>query len=117
EAICESVSCLPLLVLRAAHEARDKHRSLLEVVPRDRLAVIDQGLAGAEVESSSDNEKKVLAALAVFAGTSVAAEHVAAVAGVSNVQPVLDQLEQRGLAQAYEQHYKLAADVKPQQLG
>jgi len=117
EAICESVSCLPLLVLRAAHEARDKNRSLLEVVPRDKLAVIDQGLAAAEVESSSDNEKKVLAALAVFSGTSVAGEHVAAVAGVTNVQPVLDQLEQRGLAQAYEQHYKLAADVKPQQLG
>lgn len=87
--ICESVGCVPLLVVRAAHDAREQKP------PAD--------------------EKKVLAALAVFSGTSLAAEHVAAVAGTDNTQSMLDDLEQRGLVQSHEQRYALAAGVKPEQ--
>ena len=89
--ICESVGCIPLLVVRAAHEARD--------------------------QKPSADEKKVLAALAVFSGTSVAGEHVAAVAGVQDAQPVLENLEQRGLVQSHEQRYALAPGVKTEELG
>ncbi|HEX7332134.1 MAG TPA: hypothetical protein VF290_11590 [Pyrinomonadaceae bacterium] len=92
QTICESVACIPLLVLRAAQEARGQN-------------------------SISENEKKVLAALAVFSGAPVAAEHVAAVAGVTSVEPLLEDLERRGLVQSHEQRYQLASDVKTQQLG
>jgi len=88
---CESVGCIPMRVLRAAHDARDQKRP------------------------SSDDEKKVLAALAVFSGTSVAAEHVAAVAGVQS--STLDDLEQRGLVQSHEGQYALAPGLKPEQPG
>ena len=115
--ICESVACIPLLVLRAAHEARAQNRSLLNVVSESKLTPGDQRLAVSEIDSSSENEKKVLAALAVFAGAPVAAEHVAAVAGVTSVESLLEDLERRGLVQSHEQHYKLAGDVKAQQLG
>lgn len=115
--ICESVACIPLLVLRAAHEARAQNRSLLDVVSESKLTPGDPKLAAAEVNSSSEDEKKVLAALAVFKGTPVAAEHVAAVAGVASVQPLLEDLERRGLVQSHEQQYTLASDVKAQQLG
>ena len=113
--ICESVSCIPLLVLRAAHEARAQNRSLLDVVSESKLAPGDQRLTAAEINSSSEDEKKVLAALAVVAGARVAAEHVAAVAGITNVEPLLDDLERRGLVQSHEQQYSLASDVKAEQ--
>src|SRR5262249_35703899 len=95
--ICESVECIPLRVVRAARETREQRGSL--------------------IESSSADEKKVLAALAVFSGTSVAAEHVAAVAGVENAQSTLEGLEERSLVQSHEHRYSLAPDVKPEQLG
>jgi hypothetical protein len=90
---CESLGCIPLRVVRAAHEARDQK------------------------PSSSGDEKKVLAALAVFSGTIVAAEHVAAVAGVQNAQSLLDDLEQRDVVQSHDGRYALAPDVKPEQPG
>lgn len=113
--ICESVACIPLLVLRAAHEARAQNRSLLDVVSESKLAPGDQRLTVAEINSSSEDEKKILAALAVIAGARVAAEHVAAVTGITNVEPLLDDLERRGLVQSHEQQYTLASDVKAEQ--
>ena len=115
QTICESVACIPLLVLRAAHEARAQNRSLLNVVSESKPG--EQTLAAAEIDSSSEDEKKVLAALAVFSGAAVAAEHVAAVAGITSVEPLLEDLERRGLVQSHEQRYKLASDVKAQHLG
>jgi hypothetical protein len=88
---CESVGCIPLRIMRAAREARDQKRP------------------------SSADEKKVLAALAVFSGTNVAAEHVLAVAGVQS--STLDDLEQRALVQSHDGRYALAPDVKPEQPG
>src|SRR5919205_1460785 len=92
-ATCESLGCIPLRVVRAAHEARDQK------------------------QPSSSDEKKVLAALAVFRGTSVAAEHVAAVAGVENAISILllDNLERRDLVQSHDGRYALAPDLKPEQ--
>ena len=113
--ICESVECIPLLVLRAAHEAREQNRSLVDVISASKPG--DQTLTESEVNSSSEDEKKVLAALAVFDGAPVAAEHVAAVAGIAIIEPLLEDLERRGLVQSHEQRYTLASDVKAQQLG
>jgi NB-ARC domain len=115
--ICESVACIPLLILRAAHEARAKNRSLLDIVSESKLAPGDQRLVASEINSSSEDEKKALAALAVFSGARVAAEHVAAVAGLSNAEPLLEDLERRGLVQSHEQQYALASDLKAAQFG
>ena len=115
--ICESVGCIPLLILRAAHEAREQNRSLLGIVSESKLTPGDQRLAAAEIKSTSEDEKKVLAALAVFPGVAVAADHIVAIAGIQNAQLTLDSLEQRGLIQSYENGYMLASDVKPEQLG
>jgi len=109
--LCESVDCIPLRVLRAAHQAREENRSLVDMVPQAKSPALDQTLAAAEVKPHSEDEKKVLAALAVFYGAPVAAEHVAAVAGVSGVREMLDDFERRGLVQSHEQRYTLASDV------
>ena len=113
--ICESVDCIPLLVLRAAHEARTQKRSLLAVVPEAKPGT--EQVAAAAISSSTEDEKNVLAALSVFKGVAVAAEHVAAVAGVTNAKPVLDSLEQRGLVESHDQSYAIAGDIKTEQLG
>jgi len=115
--ICESVACIPLQVLRAAHEARQENRSLLPVASGGQLTPGDPRLATSEIKSASEDEKKVLTALAAFVGAPVAAEHVGMVAGVMSVEPVLAALERRGLVQSYDRRFTLAGDVKADQLG
>ncbi len=110
--LCESLGCIPQRVLRAAHEVKEEKRSLADVIPEAQSASADEDLAAAAVRSRSEDEKKVLTALAVFYGAPVAAEHVAAVAGVTAVEQMLEDLEQRGLVQSHEQRYTLASDVK-----
>ncbi|HEY6659568.1 MAG TPA: NACHT domain-containing protein, partial [Pyrinomonadaceae bacterium] len=53
--ICESVACIPLQVLRAAHKTREQNSSLLAVVSEGQLATGDPRLVAAEVKSSSEN--------------------------------------------------------------
>ena len=59
----------------------------------------------------------MLAALGLFSGTMVAGAHVAGVAGVESVQPLLESLEQRGLVQSHDQSYALAPGVTPEDPG
>lgn len=115
--LCESVDCIPQRVLRAAHQAREEKTSLVDMVQQAKAPALDQKLAAAEVKPRSEDEKKVLAALAVFYGAPVAAEHVAAVAGVSGVMKMLDGFERRELVQSHENRYTLASDVNNALLG
>ena len=117
ERLCESLGCIPQRVLRAAHQAREENRSLAGIVPPAPAAPADQALAAAEIKSRSEDEKKVLTALAVFYGAPVAAEHVAAVAGVSGVEQMLDDFERRGLVQSHDKRYTLSSDVNNALLG
>lgn len=110
--LCESLGCVPLPVLRAAHKAREEKRSVAAVVEEPKTA-----FAAAEIEPCTEDEKKILAALAVFRGAPVAAEHMASIAEVPGAQQVLDDLEQRGLVQSHEQTYTLASDVTTNLLG
>ena len=112
EHLCELVGCNPQRILRAAHQAREENRSLVDVIPPDPSAPLDQVLATAEIESRSDNEKKVLSALAVFYGAPVAAQPVAAVAEVSGTDHILDDLERQGMVQSHEKRYSLSSDLR-----
>jgi len=123
QALCNSLGCIPLRVLRAAHQARDEKRSLVDIVgelsapSEGQAASEDQASATTEINSRSEDEKKVLAALSVCYGAPVAAEHVAAIAGVTNVDEILEDLERRRLVQSHEQRYSLASDVNNAMLG
>jgi hypothetical protein len=116
QSICESVDCIPQRILRAAHQAREENRSLVAPAPQP-LPSPDQTLATAEVKPRSEDERKVLAALAVFYGAPVIAEHVEAVASVSGVKEMLDEFETQGLVQSHEERYTLASDVNNALLG
>ncbi|HYN82230.1 MAG TPA: AAA family ATPase [Gemmatimonadaceae bacterium] len=117
EHICELVGCNPQRILRAANQARDEKRSLVDIVPPDPSVPLDQVLAAAEIESRSEDEKKVLSALAVFYGAPVAAQHIGAVAEVSGVERILDDLERQGLVQSHDKRYALSSDLKNAPLG
>jgi hypothetical protein len=110
QSICESLGCIPQRVLRAAHEARAENRPLVVTVPQATI-LSDESLAAAELKPRSEDEKKVLTACAVFYGAPVTAEHVAAVAGLSRVESMLDDFEKRGLVQSHNNRYMLASDV------
>ncbi|HYN82298.1 MAG TPA: AAA family ATPase [Gemmatimonadaceae bacterium] len=112
EHICELVGCNPQRIMRAANQARDEKRSLVDIVPPDPSVPLDQVLAAAEIESRSEDEKKVLSALAVFYGAPVAAQHVGAVAEVSGVERILDDFERRGLIYSHDKQYTLSSDLK-----
>ncbi len=104
--LCESLGCMPLPVMRAAHEAREEKRSLVAVV---------QGPAPPKPRTQA--EKSVLAALAVFRDAPVLGQHVGAIAGTPNTEQILQGLEQRGLVQSHEQHYTIVSDVSDESLG
>jgi hypothetical protein len=115
EHLCELVGCNPQRILRAAHQAREENRSLVDIIPPDPAVPVDQVLATAEVESRSENEKKVLSALAIFYGAPVGAQPVAAVAAVADVstaEQVLNDLERQGLVQSHDRRYTLASDLR-----
>lgn len=112
EHLCELVGCNPQRILRAAHQAREENRSLVDIIPPDPAAPVNQALATAEVESRSENEKKVLSALAIFYGAPVAAQPIAAVADVSATEQILDDLEKQGLVQSHEKRYTLSSDLR-----
>src|SRR5688572_7226280 len=40
--LCESVDCIPQRILRAAHQAREENRSLVDIVPQTKPAALDQ---------------------------------------------------------------------------
>jgi hypothetical protein len=112
EHLCELVGCNPLRILRAAHQAREENRSLVDIIPPDPAVPVDQVLATAEIESRSENEKKVLSALAVFYGAPAAAQHIAAIADVPGTEKILDDLERQGVVQSHDKLYTLSSDLK-----
>ena len=113
-ALCESLGCNPRRILRAASQAREEGRLLPEfaVLPHaGPVLPATQAPAAAFVKPRSEDEDKVLSALAVFYGAPVRAEHLAAVAGVQNAAQVLGDLEVRSLVQSHDGRYSLTEDV------
>jgi hypothetical protein len=113
EALCEALEGNPLNLLQLAALVRDDGRSLAEVADRVRghtrsptEALREQALAG-----RSERERRVLAALAVPAGAGLRAEHVNALAGVSDPEPDLDSLTRHALIQTDDRGYMLAGSL------
>jgi hypothetical protein len=113
QSLCESLDCMPLPVLRAAHKAREEKRALELMVEEPKKTA----LRAAEIQSRSEAEQRVLAVLAVFRDAPLAAQHVTAIAGIQSAEHVLEDLERSGLVQSYEQQYTLASDITNESLG
>jgi hypothetical protein len=110
ERLCESLGCVPQRILFAANQVRERKDFLnaIALVPKTVLA---DSLAAAEIETRSEDERKVLAALAVFVGAPVAAQHIEAIADVPGSHGVLATLETRGLVSSHEGRYMLSSVI------
>src|SRR5215217_2403156 len=103
----------PLRLLQLSALVRDDGISLPDVAERMRQ------YAGSAVEAfteqtlaeRSELERRVLAALAVPMGASVGEEHINELAGVANVRPALESLQQRRLVQAHSPRYSLTGSL------
>jgi hypothetical protein len=78
----------------------DEVAKLAAEQPRELTAQLDRTL--------SEGEKNILAVLAIFSGALVAAEHLQAIADLTNMQPVINSLQQRRLIEAQGFAYGLA---------
>jgi hypothetical protein len=103
----------PLRLLQLGALMRDERISLAEVAERlqQQAGSVGEGLTAQVLATGSEDEQRVLAALAVAMGASVGEEHINALAGVADVRPALESLQQRKLVQARGPRYSLTGSL------
>jgi uncharacterized OB-fold protein len=112
ESLCNALKGNPLYLLRAAVLVRDNKLSPAEVLQRvQQVTPPSRALTTQLLTSLSEKGRQILAALAALDGVSLRTEHLAALAGLPDVVPVLKPLLQQGLVQAYSPRYSLAGDL------
>lgn len=118
-AICNAFAGHPLALVQTAGLARAGApladlAAELAGSPHDRLAELLH-------ESLSEDEERVVAALAAFDGASLSAQRLAQLAEVDPIAPVLDSLELRGLLRRDEQPERVSGlaqlNERMQQIG
>jgi hypothetical protein len=104
--ICNAFAGHPLALVQTAGLAREG-ASLTDLAtelgstPHERLGEL-------LIDSLSEHEERVLAALAAFDGASLSTERLAELTGVDPIGPVLDSLERRGLLRRDEKPDRVA---------
>jgi hypothetical protein len=103
----------PLRLLRLSALVRDDGISLAEVAERlqQHAGSVGEALTAQLLATRSEDEQRVLAALAVSSGASVGEEHLNELAGVANARPALESLQQRKLVQAHSPRYTLTGSL------
>ncbi len=111
QALCTALDGHPLHILQAAAMAREEHLPLAEVACRVQTPSPAEALAAQVLDTLPEPEGQVLAILAALGGAPLPADHLAALAGLPNVAPVLETLQRRGLVQAHSPCYSLAGTL------
>lgn len=109
--LCNQVQGHPLRILQLAALARDEQQALAVIVERLRIAPSLDALTLKAAVSLPEAERRVLAALVVFDGVSIRAEHLAALTGLPNVQTVLATLTRRYLVLEDNSRYYLSRAI------
>src|SRR5215211_5752530 len=103
----------PLRLLQLSALVRDEGISLAEVAERlqQHAGSVGEALTGQVLATGSEDEQRVLAALAVPMGASVGEEHLNELAGVADARPALESLQRRKLVQAHSPRYSLRGSL------
>ena len=103
----------PLRLLQLGALVRDEGISLAEVAERlqQHAGSVGEALTAQVLATRSEDEQRVLAALAVSMGASVGEEHLDELAGVADARPALESLQQRKLVQAHGPRYSLTGSL------
>lgn len=109
--LCNALGGHPLRILQAVAMAQEKGDSLAEVARRLQTPSPTKALTTQIIQSRSEPQQRILAALAALGGAPVSAEHLAALTGLTNVEPILDTLQRSGLVQAHSPRYSLTGTL------
>jgi hypothetical protein len=109
--LCAVLGCNPERVLLSAALVRKNERSLSDLVRLLRSGFPDEALGEAAIDGRSEQERKALAVLTVFAQSTVAAKHLGALAGLENTETVIESLEDRNLVESGHGRYRVVASV------
>src|SRR5215218_4254462 len=103
----------PLRFLQLGALVRDEGISLAEVAERlqQHAGSVGEALTEQVLATRSEDEQRVLAALAVPMGASVGGEHLNELAGVADARPALESLQRRKLVQAHSPRYSLTGSL------
>src|SRR5215211_6231281 len=103
----------PLRLLQLSALVRDDGISLAEVTERlqPHAGSVGEALTAQVLATRSEDEQRVLAALAVPMGASVGEEHLNELAGVADARPALESLQRRKLVQAHSPRYSLRGSL------
>src|SRR5215213_9803826 len=104
----------PLRLLQLSALVRDEGISLAEVAERlqQHAGSVGEALTGQVLATGSEDEQRVLAALAVPMGASVGEEHLNELAGVADARAALASLQRRKLVQAHSPRYSLTGSLE-----
>src|SRR5215213_9348380 len=104
----------PLRLLQLGALVRDEEISLAEVAERlqQHAGSVGRALTAQVLAARSEDEQRVLAALAVPMGASVGGEHLNELAGVADARAALASLQRRKLVQAHSPRYSLTGSLE-----
>ncbi|MEA3340296.1 MAG: zinc ribbon domain-containing protein, partial [Chloroflexota bacterium] len=109
--LCAMLEGHPLRILQATATAREKGLSLTEAARQIQTPSPAATLTAQVLASLSEQGRILLAAMAALGDAPVHAQHLGEITGIPNVTPILQTLQQRGLAQAHSPRYNLTGDL------
>ncbi|HHS98137.1 MAG TPA: tetratricopeptide repeat protein, partial [Chloroflexi bacterium] len=111
QSICTTLDGHPLHILRAVARVEEEGKSLEEIARSVQAADPVETLTAAVLSSLSEDQRRLLAVMALLDGAPLPTDHLAALSGVRNVQPALEALMHRGLVQAHSPRYSLSGGL------
>jgi hypothetical protein len=110
--LCTDLNGHPLRILQAAAMACEEGCSLAEVARRLQSPAPAETLVTQILESLTEPQRQVLGAIAALGGAPISAEHLTAVTGLPNPEPLLESLQQAGLVQTHSPRYSLTGTLE-----
>ena len=109
--LCRALEGHPLSLIQAAALMREQGGPPGALAEMARSPAAAEPLTARAVDALSEPEQRVLALLAALEQAPLHSRHVGALTGVSDVDSVLQSLEQRGLAKAHSPSYSATVSL------
>ena len=115
EALCTALQGHPLHLQQVAALVRENGRSLVDLSSQLRQQEKVEPPAKALTEQSlaacSEQEQQILAVLAISRGASLGRDHVRTLTGIEDIDPPIESLKRRKLAQSHSPRYSLTGSL------
>ncbi|NEP03320.1 MAG: hypothetical protein F6K58_32725, partial [Symploca sp. SIO2E9] len=109
--LCTALEGNPLYLLQAVALVREENLSLGEVAQQVESAVSLQAWTQQLMAWSEKPHRLILAVLAAVGGLTLGAQHLMALTGLREIEPVLETLVQRNLVQDVDSRYRISSNL------